>query len=37
MKNKKLKTISIHIYTVYNNGSFEKKKKKNFLPSLKIS
>ena len=27
MKNQKLKTMSIHIYTIYNNGSIEKKKK----------
>ena len=27
MKNKKQKTMSIHIYTIYNNGNFEKKKK----------
>ena len=26
MKNQKPKTISIHIYTIYNNGSFGKKK-----------
>ena len=26
MKNKKQKTMSIHIYTIYNNGNFEKKK-----------
>ena len=35
MKNQKLKTMSIHIYTIYNNGSIEKKKKKKktfFLP-----
>ena len=40
MKNQKLKTMSIHIYTIYNNGSIEKKKnktkqkKQNFLSSL---
>ena len=28
MKNQKPKAMSIHIYTIYNNGSFEKKKKK---------
>ena len=27
MKNQKLKIISMHIYTIYNNGSIEKKKK----------
>ena len=31
MKNQEPKTMSIHIYTTYNNGSFEK----NFL-SLKV-
>ena len=35
MKNKKQKTMSIHIYTIYNNRSFEKKKI-NFLSSLKV-
>ena len=36
MKNQKPKTMSIYIYTIYNNGRFEKKKKKNFLSSLKV-
>ena len=35
IKNKKPKTMSIYIYTIYNNGIFEKKKK-NFLSSLKV-
>ena len=33
MKNQKPKTMSMHIYTIYNNGSFEK----NLLCSLKVS
>ena len=32
MKNQKPKTMSIHIYTIYNNGSFEK----NFISSLEV-
>ena len=31
MKNQKPKTMSIHIYTIYNNENFEKKKKTVFL------
>ena len=30
-KNQKPKTMSIHIYTIYNNENFEKKKKTVFL------
>ena len=37
MKNQKLKTMSIHIYTIYNNGSIEKKKKKNKTKKTKLS
>ena len=29
MKNQKPKTMSIYIYTIYNNGSIGEKKKKN--------
>ena len=34
MKNKKLKTMSIHICTIYNNGSFAIKFTKLFLPHI---
>ena len=33
-KNKKPKTMSIHIYTIYNNENFEKKR--DCLSSLKV-